>query len=149
MKGSVRPSVRLSVCLSVCPSVTPTWLCSHQRIIMKFSGVINIGRSDVHAKSQGQMSKVKVTEVKTQLSSFRPIIPVWIHIWWWYDTQSLMMLRRGTIVFRGHPSNVKITQADKSMILIQFYLQLLGRSPPSNASDLPCYECSSRLWWKR
>ena len=25
---------------SVCPSVTPFWLCSHHRIIMKFSGVI-------------------------------------------------------------------------------------------------------------
>ena len=37
---SVRPSVRLSVRPSVCLSVTPFWLCSHHRIIMKFSGVI-------------------------------------------------------------------------------------------------------------
>ena len=29
-----------SVCPSVRPSVTPFWLCSHHRIIMKFSGVI-------------------------------------------------------------------------------------------------------------
>ena len=56
-----RPSVRLSVCLSV----TPFSLCSHCRIIMKFSGLITIDRSDVHAKGQGQGSKVKVTEVKT------------------------------------------------------------------------------------
>ena len=35
------PSTRLSVCLSVRPSaVTPFSLCSHHRIIMKFSGVI-------------------------------------------------------------------------------------------------------------
>ena len=32
--------------------------------------------SDVHAKGQGQRSKVKVTEVKTQLSRFRTVTPV-------------------------------------------------------------------------
>ena len=30
-------------------------------------------------------SKVKVTEVITQLSRFRTVTPVWIHIWWWND----------------------------------------------------------------
>ena len=64
---SVCPSVRLSVCPSVCPSVTPFWLCSHHRIIMKFSGVITLDQGKVHAKGQGQRSKVKVTEVTTQL----------------------------------------------------------------------------------
>ena len=53
-----------SVCLSVCPSVTPFWLYSHHRIITKFSGVITNDKSDVHAKSQGQRSKVKGTEIK-------------------------------------------------------------------------------------
>ena len=43
-------SVCLSVCLSVRPSVTPFSLCSHHRIILKFSGVITIDRRDVHAK---------------------------------------------------------------------------------------------------
>ena len=47
------------------PSVTHFSLCSHHRIIMKFSGLITSDRSDVHAKDQGQRSKVKVTEVKT------------------------------------------------------------------------------------
>ena len=65
------PSVRPSVCLSVRPSVrlsvTPFWLCSHHPIIMKFSGVITSDKSDVHAKGQGQRSKVKVTEVTTQI----------------------------------------------------------------------------------
>ena len=37
---SVCLSVRLSVCLSVRPSVIPISLCSHHRIIMKFSGVL-------------------------------------------------------------------------------------------------------------
>ena len=89
------PSVRLSVCLSV----TPFWLCSHHRIIMKFSEVITNGQSKVHAKGQGQRSKVKVTEVTTQLNRFRTVTPVWIHIWWWNDAYSLMLLRRGALLF--------------------------------------------------
>ena len=92
---SVCPSVRPSVC----PSVTPFWLCSYQRIIMKFSGVITNDKSDVHAKVQGQRSKVKVTEVTTQLNCFRTVTPVWIHIWWWNNAYSLMMLRRGALLF--------------------------------------------------
>ena len=79
-------------------SVTPFSLCSHRRIIMKFSGVTTNNRSDVHAKGQGQTSKVKVTEVKTQLSHFRTVTPGWIHIWWWDDAQSLMLLRRGALL---------------------------------------------------
>ena len=65
---SVRPSVR--------PSVTPFWLCSVHPVIMKFSGVITSDKSDVHAKGQGQRSKVKVTEVTTQLNRFRTVTPV-------------------------------------------------------------------------
>ena len=66
------PSVRPSVC----PSVTPFRLCSHHHTIMKFSGVITSDRSDVHAKGQGQRSKVKVTEVTTQLNRFGTVTPV-------------------------------------------------------------------------
>ena len=88
---SVRPSVRLSV--------TPFWLCSHHRIIMKFSGVITNDQSKVHAKGQGQRSKVKVTEVTTQLNRFRTVTPVWIHIWWWNHAYGLMILRRGALLF--------------------------------------------------
>ena len=61
---------------SVCLSVTPFSLCSHHYIITKLLGVIAIDRSDVHAKGHGQRSKVKVTEVKTQLSRFRNVTPV-------------------------------------------------------------------------
>ena len=99
MVFSVRPSVRLSVCPSVRLSVTPFSPCSHHRIIMKFSGVITMVKSDVHAKGQGQRSKVKVTEVTTQLNRFRTVTPVWIHIWWWNYTYSLMLLRRGALSF--------------------------------------------------
>ena len=66
----------LSVCPSVCPSVTPFWLCFHYRIIMKFSGVITRDQGKVHAKGQGRRSKVKVTEVTTQLNRFRTVTPV-------------------------------------------------------------------------
>ena len=80
--GWFSPSARPSVCL-----------------ITKFSGVVTNARSDVHAKAQGQRSKVKVTEVNTQLTHFRTITPVWIHIWWWNDAQSLMLIRRGALLF--------------------------------------------------
>ena len=73
MNGIFCPSVCLSVC---CLSVTPFWLCYHHRIITKFSGVITNDRSDVHAKGQGQRSKVKVTEVTSQLNRFRTVTPV-------------------------------------------------------------------------
>ena len=82
MVFSVCLSVRPSVCPSVCLSVTPFWLCSHHRIIMKFSGVITNDQSKVHAKGQGLRSKVKVTEVTTQLNRFRTVTPVCIDIWW-------------------------------------------------------------------
>ena len=88
-----------SVCPSVCPSVTPFSPCSHHRIIIKFSEVITNDKSDVHAKGQGQRSKVKVTEVNTQLNRFRTVTLVWIHIWWLNDAYNLMMLRRGALLF--------------------------------------------------
>ena len=93
------PSVCPSVCPSVRLSVTPFWLCSHHRIIMKFSGVITNDQRKVHAKGQGQRSKIKVTEVTTQLNRFRTVTPVWNHIWWWNDAYSLMLLRRGALLF--------------------------------------------------
>ena len=47
----------LSDCLSVCLSVTPFSQCLYHCIIMKSSGVITIGKNDVHAKGQGQRSR--------------------------------------------------------------------------------------------
>ena len=115
---SVRPSVRLSVRPSVCLSVTPFSPCSHHRIIMKFSGVITMVKSDVHAKGQGQRSKVKVTEVNTQLSRFRTLTPVWIHIWQWNHAHSWKQHRRGALLFsrssikfQGHTA-LKIAEFD-------------------------------------
>ena len=114
------PSVRLSVCLSH----TPFSLCSHHRIIMKLSGVITNEKSKVPAKGQGQRSKVKVTEVKTQLNRFRTVTPVWIHIWWWNDAHSLMLLRRGAhcfsrsfVKFQGHTA-LKIVGFDPDWVFL-------------------------------
>ena len=44
-------------------------------------------------------SKVKVTEVMTPFSRFRTVTPVWIHILRWNDAYSLMLLRRGALLF--------------------------------------------------
>ena len=78
-----------SVCPSVCPSVTSFSLCYPHRIIMKFSGVITNDQSKVHAKGQGERSKVKVTVVKIQINRFRTVTAVWIHKWLPNDAQSL------------------------------------------------------------
>ena len=107
---SVCPSVCLIVCLSVCLSVTPFWLCSHHRIIMKFSGVITKDQDNVHAKGQGQRWKVKVTEVTTQLSRFRTVTPVFeftyddemIHIAWCCLGEVPYCFSRSSDKFQGH-----------------------------------------------
>ena len=92
-------SVCLSVCLSVRLSVRHTFLTMFpSSYIMKFSEVVTNDNCDVHAKGHGQRSKVKVTEVTTQLNRFRTVTPVWIHIWWWNYTYSLMLLRRGALL---------------------------------------------------
>ena len=88
----------LSVCLS-------GWLshffsqCPSHHIIMKFSWIMTSDKSDVRARGQGQVSKVKVTEVKTLISLFRNVTPVGIHIWQWNDVQSLKWHRIGALLF--------------------------------------------------
>ena len=103
------PSVRPSVRLSVRPSVGHTFFTifpssHHHEIFRRYYQ----WQSDVHAKGQGQRSKVKVTEVNTQLNRFRTATLVWIHIWWWNDAYSLMMgevpycFSRSSVKFQGH-----------------------------------------------
>ena len=76
-----------SVCQSVRPSVSHTF--HYFPNFMKFSEVITNDRSEVNAKEQGRRSKVKVTEVKTQLSRFRTVTPICIDRWLRNDAQSL------------------------------------------------------------
>ena len=83
---------------------------------MKFSGVITNDRSDVYAK--GQKSKDKVTEVKTQISRFATITPLWFHIWWWNDAWHCLgvvpyWFSRSSVKFQGH------TVKKKSLISTQ------------------------------
>ena len=60
--------------------------------------VITNDQCKVHAKVKvrGQRSRSQVT---TQLNHFWTVTPVWIHIWWWNDAYSLMLLRRGALLF--------------------------------------------------
>ena len=44
------------------------------------------------------LCKMSRSEVKSQLSHFRTITPVWFHIWWWNDAQSSMLFRRGALL---------------------------------------------------
>ena len=71
----------LSVCLShlfdYVPIIVSSW--NFQKLL-PMTEVTSMQRS---------RSKVKVTEVNTQLSRFWTVTPVWIHMWWWNDAQSL------------------------------------------------------------
>ena len=58
-----------SVCSSVCLSVTPFSPCSHHRIIMKFSGVITMVRSDVRAKGQRSRSQRSTPNLAVSVSN--------------------------------------------------------------------------------
>ena len=91
------PSVCLSVCLSIHPSVCHTFFTMFQ------SSYHEIFRSYYHGQKwclcKRSRSKVKVTEVNTQLSRFRTLTPVWIHIWQWNHAHSWKQHRRGALLF--------------------------------------------------
>ena len=113
-----------SICIFSCDQVRPS-VCHTFITMFPSSYHPEIFRSYyhwptryVHSKGQGQTSKVKVTEVMTPFSCFRTVTPVWIHIWWWNVAQSLMLLRRGALLFswsfiksQGHTA-LKIIEFD-------------------------------------
>ena len=88
--------IRLSVCLSVRPSVTPFSQCSCHRIII-FRSYYHWQKWCPCKRSRSEIKCQGHTEVKTQLSRCRIITPVWIHIWWWNDAKSFMLLRGGAL----------------------------------------------------
>ena len=143
MVFSLRLSVCLSVRLSVCPSVKPFWLCFYHLIIMKFSEVVTTDQGKVHAKGQGQKSKVKVTEVTTQLNRFQTVTPVWIHIWWWNGAYSFMMLRRGALLFSR--SFVKF-QGHMALKIIEFDLDLAFPDCNSSLNSLMSTKWYNKAW---
>ena len=66
--------------LSLSLSVFPSWTCQE---LLPLTKVISMLRT---------RSKVRITGIKTQFSSFRTVTPIWIHIWRWNDAQSLMCI---------------------------------------------------------
>ena len=52
-----------------------------------------------------------------------------------------IVYKRCPFVFRGHPSNFKVTWSEKSTIWIQFLVRLQDRSQLSNPIHLPCCKC--------
>ena len=133
---------------SVRPSVTPFWLRSNYRIIMKFSGVITSDRSDVRAKGWGQRSKVKVTEVTTQLNRFRTVTPVWIHIWWWNGAYSLVMIRRGALWFFKVIRQIQGHTAKKSSVSLK-YEHCYQSDLPTRVSCSHCHTVNDSLLTKQ
>ena len=103
-------SVPLSVRTFV--SVTPFSLCCQHRIVVKFWGVITIDRSNVHTK--GLRSKVKATEVKTNVATIRAFPDSLFEFTDGYDGYDMMhkfrtgtekvpySFSRSSINFQGH-----------------------------------------------
>ena len=84
--------VRLSVC--------PSHLFLHVPIIVSswnFQELSPMTKVMSMQKIRGQRSRSQL--VTTQLNRFRTVTPVWIHIWWWNDAYSLMLLRSGALLF--------------------------------------------------
>ena len=89
-----RPSVCLSHLFHHVPIIVSSW---NFQELLPWSRVMSTQK--VKVRGQGQRSKVKVTEVKTQLSRFRTLTPVWIHIWQWNHAHSWKQHRRGALLF--------------------------------------------------
>ena len=84
---SVHPSVHLSHLFDYVPIIVSSWnfqdLSPRTRV-----------RSMQKVKVRGQGHRGHDPTFR-----FRTVTPVWIHIWWWNDTYSLMLLRRGVLLF--------------------------------------------------
>ena len=83
----------LRTLLSVCLSVRLLHLFHYVPIIVSSLPMTKV-MSMQKVKVRGQRSRSQ-----TPLSRFRTVTPVWIHIWWWNDAYSLIMLRRGALWF--------------------------------------------------
>ena len=94
-------SVRLSVCPSVRLSVRLSHLFDYVPIIVSSWNFQELS----HWTRVRSMQKVKVRGQRSRSQRSRPKFSFpdcnssWIHIWWWNDTYSLMLLRRGALLF--------------------------------------------------
>ena len=89
-------SVRLFVCPSVCHTFLTMFPLSYHHEIFR----------SYYQSQRWLPCKRSRSEVKgqchrgySQLSRFLTVTQVWIHIWRWHDAQSLMLLRRGALLF--------------------------------------------------
>ena len=99
-----------SICPSVHLPVTPFLLCSHHQIIMKFSGVITIDISHVHAKGPGHRGQNLIKpfpDCNTSLNSCMAMK-------WW---TKLMWYRRGAILFFKVIYQISRSHGTKTSIL--------------------------------
>ena len=98
-------------------------------------------------------SDVKVTEVKTQFNRFQTVTPVWIHIWWWNDAQSLSIeevpycFSRSSVKLQGHTVQ-KIcqffTQIERFRIVTPVWID---RWISNNAQSLTLYGRGALLFF--
>ena len=95
---------------SVCPSVTPFSLCSYI-IVSSWNFQELLPMTEVRC-----MQNFKVKDQghrgQNQLSRFWTVTPVLIDLWWWNDAQTLMLLRRGTLLF--YKVGCQISRSDGS-----------------------------------
>ena len=83
-----------SVCPSVCDAFFTMFPSSYHHEIFR-----SYYQWQKRCPCKRSRSEVKVTEVKPQFRRFPTVTPVWIDIWWWNDAQTLMLLRRGALLF--------------------------------------------------
>ena len=86
-------SVHPSVCTSVPPSVCHTFFT-----MFPSSYHHEIFRSYYHGQKWCPCKR-SMSEVNTQLSRFRTLTPVWIHIWQWNHAHSWKQHRGGALLF--------------------------------------------------
>ena len=101
-------SVRLSHLFHYVPIMISSW---NFQVLLPMADV----RSMQNVRGQRSSSQSS----KTQLSRFRIVTPVWIHIWWWNDAQSLMLLMRGALFFLMSSVKCQDHTAKKYSILIK------------------------------
>ena len=87
MVFSVRLSVRLSHLFDYVPIIVSSWNFQELLPMTKVRSMQNV-------KVKGQGHRGHDPNFR-----FRTVTPVWIQIWWWNDTYSLMLLRRGALLF--------------------------------------------------
>ena len=128
MNGILCPSLRRHTFLTMFSS-----LYHHEifRSYYQWPKWVPYKRSRSEVKGQGH-------RCQKQLNVFRIVTPVWIHIWWWNDAQTLIFLiffSRSSVKFEGHT-------AKKSSISIQ--IRRFRTVTPATITD--GFETMRKVW---